>query len=245
MCIFSGEVADVGSTKIFGRVDAKARTQVLVYEMSVRARDDQDVAMVLPLPVLPGSGEAGCRFVSLEGAADLFSKLDVAFPKSRSWKPQWLDEAAPGTLAVHRVGSYVASYVPTLADFARLSPRFRLPKAALDAHPDYADFGFAVFQLDRGVSGKVHPMALVFATRDPSRVFFPTTHVHDGEHSPRFARFDHALYWQGTKPKRGATESLGNLPRVPGAEGVVDASRPGFKLELDGEWPNEDVWVDV
>ncbi len=89
---------------------------------------------------------------------------------------------------------YVASFVPSVADFVRLDPRFRLPEVLFDAVPHYADYGFAVFQLAPG-KVTVHPMALRFPTRDPDRLFFPTVHVHDGRFHAK-AKFDHALYFQ-------------------------------------------------
>jgi hypothetical protein len=41
------------------------------------------------------------------------------------------------------------------------------------------DFGFAAFQLEPGRQ-QIHPMGFRFRTRDPSRLLFPTVHVHDG-----------------------------------------------------------------
>src|SRR5690606_38691297 len=98
------------------------------------------------------------------------------------------------TLVVHEVGSFIASYVPTRADFTRLDARFRLPSVLFDAVPAYADYGFAVFQLAAGTH-TVHPMAFSFPTREPDRLFFPTVHVHDGRWCVR-AKFHHALYFQ-------------------------------------------------
>lgn len=90
--------------------------------------------------------------------------------------------AAP--LRVHEVGSFEASFVPSLADFSRLDARFRLPDGLWEGLPIYADYGFAVFKLKAG-ERKVHPMAFEFASRDRRQLFFPTVHIHDGQIAER------------------------------------------------------------
>src|SRR5690606_16069404 len=97
-------------------------------------------------------------------------------------------------LAVHEVGDFVASFVPTLADFRRLDPQFVIPQESWDKIPEYSDYGFAVFQL-KSLVGNPHPMAFEFTTRWPDRIFFPTVHIHDGEVHDR-EEFDHTLYLQ-------------------------------------------------
>src|SRR5690606_13087928 len=99
-------------------------------------------------------------------------------------------------LEVVEVGSFVASFVPTVKDFSRLDEQFRLPAQTWDKLPEYRDFGFAVFKLKKG-SRKVHPMAFEFARANPIRLFFPTVHIHDGTVKPT-ARFHHVLFCQGS-----------------------------------------------
>jgi len=53
-------------------------------------------------------------------------------------------------LKVEQVGSFEASFVPTLADFQRLDPRFRLPDTVWQQLGRYAKYGFAIFQLKKG-----------------------------------------------------------------------------------------------
>ncbi len=62
MCMFTGSVRDVSSTAIFAR-RSDERHQVLVYSMALTV--SSDVAMVLPLPVPPGSAEGVVRFIDL------------------------------------------------------------------------------------------------------------------------------------------------------------------------------------
>lgn len=193
MCCFSGPVSKVEGTSIFARMMASGR-QLLVYELSLTA--DREVAMVLPLPVAPGSGEAAVRFLDLKAVPDLFERLEGLFapPMMRSFAAM---EMSLEPLRVHTVGDFVASFVPSLADFSRLDARFRMPAGTLDRVPGYADWGFAVFQLAApGGSAKIHPMAFELVTRDPDRLFFPTLHVHDGVLHDG-AEFAHSLYTQG------------------------------------------------
>ena len=146
MCCFSRPVVQVSRTKIFAR--ARDDRQLLAYEMNLAS--DEDVAMILPLPVPPGSPEDAVRFISLASAAGFFPALDRLFEMPLRGGPVRTRQLAPqaaGRLVVHDVGQFEASYVPTVADFARLAPQFRLPHEVWAELPQYADWGFAVFKL--------------------------------------------------------------------------------------------------
>jgi len=240
----------VSRTSIFARMVAPA-VQGLAYGLDLDTR--REVAMVLPLPVAVGAGEDAVRFVDLAATPRMFAELarqfDLAQPGAR--KGGLGRSRAPGpTLVVHRIGAFVASYVPHRADFARLDPRFRLPSVLFEAVPAYADHGFAVFQL---VPGKVtvHPMALTFPTRAPTQLFFPTVHVHDGRFHAT-ARFDHALYYQ--TPRRLAPNSREPPPPLDGDAvawgaptagyaGLVIAEQALARRTLRGKLPNQDTWI--
>ena len=121
------------------------------------------------------------------------------------------------------MGAFAASYVPSPADFDRLDPRFRLPRAVWEALGGYGDYGFSVFQLQPGRKARVHPMAFRFLTRDPSRLFLPTVHVHDGRVRPE-AAFDHDLFYQAAEGEAGDEGSL--LLPGPDRDGIVAEGRP-------------------
>src|SRR5262245_34777453 len=129
MCLFTLEVDDVSDTNIFAR--AVGDRQILVYEMSYASQ--AELAMVLPIPVRPGSPEDAVRFVSLDHCVDFFADIARAFPRESfigsSIETLSLGEVTerPATLEVHDVGAYEASFVPAVADFGRLDERFRLP----------------------------------------------------------------------------------------------------------------------
>jgi hypothetical protein len=200
MCCFTGPVNTVTRTRIFAR--REGREQALVYSMVVSA--DQPVAMVLPIPVVPGSGDDALRFVSLERYPALFTDIAAGFPEERmrsapAGSAAGTRSAPPPPLVVHEVGAFEASYVPSVADFARLDPRFRLPRAVTLKVPEYHDYGFAVFKLAAGLNKEIHPMAFWFPTRlvEHDELFFPTIHVHDGTLATR-ADFSHTFYFQPT-----------------------------------------------
>lgn len=173
----------------------------MVYGMSLQA--NEDLAMILPIPVLEGSGEKALQFLSFAKYPDFFEHLSAGFPEvqklSRSDSFAAAAVALPEKLEVVSVGSFEASFVPHIADFARLDERFRLPNTEWDKLPGYASFGFAVFKLKAG-QAKVHPMAFTFPSSIPEVLFFPTLHIHDGEVHEK-AEFDHSLFCQAAEFK--------------------------------------------
>ncbi len=255
MCIFSQPVELVSDTHIFARV--ANGTQFLAYEMKLST--PMENAMILPVPIAHGAEEDALEFISLENYPDFFDDLHALFPAEKLVSASLdLALAASATLAVHRVGSFEASFVPSISDFSRLDPRFNLSPEAWEALPQVHDYGFAVFQLVAGEARYVHPMAFSFPARSPDRIVFPTIHVHDGEvHSQ--ADFDHRLFCQHDElreiPRGQALPSLqgwGESYDLP--ESSVDISRTGglvaegercYRMTMWGTYDNEDVTVDL
>src|SRR5256885_15451358 len=77
MCCFSRPVFSVSSTNIFARPTGQGR-QLLVYSMSLDANDE--LAMILPLPVKTPAGEKDVQFVDLKEYSDFFDDLHSGFP---------------------------------------------------------------------------------------------------------------------------------------------------------------------
>ena len=214
-----------------------------------------EVAMILPLPVPVGAADDALRFIDLSGYPNFFSDLRRGFPmefQALTRGGPVPQPAAKAVLKVEKVGSFEASFVPTVADFARLDARFRLPSEVWDALPEYADFGFAVFKLaDLGREARpVHPMAFEFPRRDPRALFFPTVHVHDGRVAAE-ADFDHTLYAQGDEAlfarlgptwtrSSGGARGFVDIAR---AAGLVDGDTPCWRRTIVGRWPNRDTLV--
>jgi hypothetical protein len=123
--------------------------------MAVAAADD--LSMILPLPLPPNAPDDAIRFVNLESYPHFFDDLDKGFPQPPPAEPaSLLDQPVSVTrsLPVHEVGQFEASFVPTLADFGRLDPLFRLPETTWEQLPLYRDWGFAVFQLKAQEPGR-------------------------------------------------------------------------------------------
>jgi hypothetical protein len=227
----------VSKTNIFARMIAPG-VQALAYGMNLSSA--REVAMILPLPVVPGGGEDAVKFVSLEKDPRMFEELDALFHDLRMVARKGQGIVPQSTkLVVHEVGAFIASYVPTVAEFARLDPRFRVPEVLFEAVPAYHDHGFAVFQLEPG-NLTVHPMAFSFPTRAPDRLFFPTVHLHDGKWHAT-ADFDHALYFQ--RPVQGGYE-MHPSPRRDYA-GLAAVGDPIERHTLRGALPNADTWINL
>jgi hypothetical protein len=218
--------------------------------MSVSAK--QDLAMILPLPVLGGSGESAVRFINLEAYPNFFYDLESGFPAPPSVEaPASTEKQAAGAhakLEVFEVGSFEASFVPTLADFSRLDERYRLPSGTWEKLPSYRHYGFAVFKLKPGAQ-KVHPMALSFPRAKLSSLFFPTVHIHDGRVHSR-AKFDHALYCQITENDNANLTDWRESPllakqfvKVAETKNIVQPEQHCFRKEMRGLLDNRDVWL--
>lgn len=251
MCCFSGPVKDVSGTKIFAR-GGKGGREFVVYEMEFEAA--ADVAMILPLPVPAKTLEGDVRFLDLSEYEHFFSDLEAGFPaplRSPAAGAFGLGGGGLGgapNLAVVEVGEFEASFVPTVADFARLDERFRLPADTwLKSLPQYKEFGFAVFKLKSG-HHKVHPMAFDFPRRNPLPLFFPTVHIHDGEVHAN-ADFDHTLYLQATgnrRPLAGWRESprpASAFMEIEQTKGIVEAKAHVYRRELKGKLKNVDIVI--
>jgi hypothetical protein len=247
MCCFSRPIRSVTGTNIFARSGVKGR-QYVVYSM--RLDTPEDVAMILPIPVKAGAGERAVRFIDLQGYPQFFVDLRQAFyppPPSRAAGGTKSAAAAPA-LQVHQVGSFEASYVPTVRDFSRLDARFRLPAGTWEQLPQYKNYGFTVFKLKPGAR-VIHPMAFDFPRADPKRLFFPTVHIHDGKiHST--AGFDHFLYCQRSegdafslldwKESERFAESFINTGQ---SKSLVLPKEHLYLKVMRGRMKNQDTWV--
>ena len=249
MCMFSRGVESVSHTKIFARTSTGVR-QYLVYSMNVRSKEE--LAMILPIPVPKGTPDDAVKFISLQEYSNFFTDMATGFPKPKapaSKGPPSRGESLslPKPLAVVSVGSFEASFVPTIGDFSRLDERFRLPEATWNALPAYRSFGFAVFKLKTGEQ-RVHPMAFEFPRANPAKLFFPTVHIHDGKVHAR-AEFDHTLYCQApgkSLSMSGWNESprlAGQFIRAERAAGMVDPNDHCYERIMRGMLRNEDILV--
>jgi hypothetical protein len=194
-----------------------------------------------------------------------FESLGALFPsRFTGLAPQTL-RAPRQILAVHDVGAFEASFVPTPEDFERLDPRFRLAPSIVNALCARERFGFAVFQL-RGLAPGAprpwwrrvlssasspsprpqafHPMGLTFRSRAPESLFLPTVHIHDGT-LPDTATFDHTLFAQGAidEEQWDPSASPPHDDLVQRAKGLLAGAEVVWRRDMKGEFPNRDVTV--
>jgi len=249
MCCFTGNVESVSSTKIFAR-PAKEGRQFVVYHMLYRAKEA--LAMVLPLPTSAKPADDAVKFINLEDYDQFFSRLEDGFPKpgAKNDRPAVAAGAVPPPKAIPvvEVGSFEASFVPSVGDFSRLDKRFRLPDGVWDKLPAYKDFGFAVFKLKAG-QPKVHPLAFEFPRARPERIFFPTVHIHDGEVHAE-AEFDHVLYLQpGAADSRvprdweESTQPAGLFMDLKKSQGLLAGDLHVYRRRMRGKLQNADTLV--
>jgi hypothetical protein len=250
MCCFSRPVKFVGATKIFARF-LNAVDQCLVYEMKIDA--DEYLAMILPIPVTQPAKDDAVSFIDLSKYTDFFQDIDLAFPKPQSAPLSYglsnqsaTARAASAPLVVKRVGSFDASFVPSIRDFGRLDAQFRLDNAVWKSLPQYASYGFAVFKLRKG-SQHVHPMAFRFPSATPGKLFFPTVHIHDGK-VHKEEEFDHTLYaqaWQNAVIKgvdwQESPTNAGQFVDAKRDKGLVWAGGHIYKKSIFGKAKNADV----
>lgn len=246
MCCFTGPVLSVSNTRIFAR-DAGDKRQYLAYAMNLNTA--KEVAMVLPLPVPAKSPEDAVKFIDLSGYPTLFTDLYnmIEHPKAAAALPGERSSKRPEPqLIVQSVGAFDASFVPSIADFARLDERFRLPAGTWDKLPAYRDYGFAVFKLKAGEQ-HFHPIAFSFPRRDDTTLFFPTVHIHDGTVEIK-ANFDHSLYAQLGKQlgAKGWEESPGlanGKVDIKRAMELVAGDQHVYFQFLRGRLANQDTWL--
>lgn len=210
-------------------------------------------AMILPVP---GSH---VEFVNLEGYPNFFKDMDKLFPQMQTKSVfRGISRSLGATLEIVEVGNYIASFVPTMDDWDRIDPVFRLNNNCWAELPDYSDFGFVVFQLKTEtelVSTKFHPMAYTYSSGvdETKSLFFPTTHVHDGKVELQ-SNYDHKLYFQISDnfheiPKGGGLrwEISEIMPSgrmdIPETKGLVSPAFPICRCEVKGKRNNADYIV--
>lgn len=256
MCIFTPAVKQVDNTSIFCRRDGDQ--QYIVYSTRYTTHGILPVAMILPIPIVKGGS---VEFIDLSQYPEFMGDVEGGFfgggqPRSFSITRG----KTRSTLPVHKVGSFVASVVPTYADMDRLDLRFRVDEQSLSHFGNIKEnYGFVVFQLSSGTA-KTHPMAFSFDTaynEDESTVFYPTSHIHDGEvHNEE--GFDHTLYFQtpyqhhplGLKYVDDSPTHINWTPAdvLPGAhmdisrcKNMVDPRSPIWKASVQGLRRNGDL----
>jgi hypothetical protein len=182
MCIISGPVISVNSTKILCIPSKDGKRQLIVYKNAVATPDSN--AMCLPCP--------NPQTVEFEHVAkDIFSQCDSSFervyPRS-SGGPTLSAGGMWGTrskLEVKSHGSYDVVLVPSMDDLDRVPEDFTTltSEVVQFLKSSYqSGFGVVLCRLKRG-STDYEPFAYSHQMQSSGELFFPTKHFHMETHT--------------------------------------------------------------
>lgn len=240
MCITSRK-ADLSTTRILVSL-TKDYVQVL-YQMKLKS-DEKETTMVLPIPAKV------VEFVDTSSYPNFFQDLEKNF--NVPTRGGLVSRSAGGErLAVHIVGKFSASHVPSKADVDRLDPAFVIPAEVFEAYDDET-WSYVAFRLtdlstkesDMHAMGFRYPRgAGTFADRF---AFYPCKHFH-GTELHETEQYDHALFLQGSFPGAPSGWRGAEAPHMPYVRrcAFFDPTLPVYKKNIRGKWANGDVLVDL
>lgn len=258
MCIISGPVTSVSSTKIFAMPSRSGSRQLTVYSNSVTTPAENLMCLPVPYP----------ETVHFERVpTDLFTQCERSFTGGRGVPTLGLSRSAGPELEVRSHGSYDVVLVPSVEDTSRVPRHFATltPEVVEFMRHEYGGrpFGFLLCRLKAGASN-YEPFAYSHAT-DGSRLFLPTMHFHT--HAPpsfqtwdrplrsptvSHTDWDHEIYTACTP--HSAHHSLTRMPRP---QNEIDWSQMphdfvlGSKRQLHcweiagGAEPNRDIMIPI
>ena len=212
----------------------------------------------------------GIIFLDLSDYPELFKDLESPFQVTTREFDNLSFSASKGVLAVEQVGDYICTFVPTNNDWDRIDPQFKLSNDTWAKLNYQENYSFVVVQLNiiekfpkmnvlgksnrvkpsaRVEKKKFHPIAFIFETQFPNWIYFPTTHVHDGQVHDR-EEFNHNFYFQSLeikKPHEAGFEKSGSTAgafvNIAKAKGLVEPNQLILKSTMNGTFPNLDTWV--
>lgn len=123
----------------------------------------------------------------------------------------------------------------------------RPASAILEKCPEYAEYGFAVFRLPKGVH-RIGPIGLNFPRRNPKELFFPTKHS-VGEDAPERISVEYRLLTQSGNLPMGDGEQWKESKRPAGfyvrarqlPEAILNLENHYYQKKLTGQHANVDT----
>jgi hypothetical protein len=234
MSLINDPVATVYGPSIFARSLPEGR-QVIVYQVSFDLA--QGMAIILPIPVKPNSGDKAVQFVDLSGYPEMLEHMDNAFPK---------DNAVDGCSFRPAGAPFESVYVPSIEGLARLEEKYRPPEGVWKNLPAYRDFGFVVFKFSVERLD-VYPLAFAFPRKNPAQLYFPTMVVVCDD-VPATRKYGGLLYCQKIPGDGFSTRDWRESPELPArsvdvvrAKGVVDPRLHLHRREMKAHEPNKDT----
>lgn len=137
------------------------------------------------------------------------------------------------SLPVYTVATYNISVAHSIDDLAIINKEIftisdETKKAYQERYPD--GFDFVAFTLPGTKEDFAKPndaLGIRYKPNDPTKLFFPTLHIHGGEDAPPVEDFHHALFITGAKPP-----THWELTKVPVG-----------RFRMEGRYANTDQWV--
>ena len=182
-----GEVHHVANTKILVAPMRRGH-QLTVYQNQVNMTNP--TAMILPFPY----GNKGAKLIDLSSYPQIFDDLSQVFVQFEYLTNSYGSRGVSrGMIAVHQIGSYSVSIVPTINDFERLQNQVfgldpNLFEMLKGKYPDHA--GYIVCLMNQ--NAKFHPIAYVTRRPQAQQLFVPTYHYHG--HVETHPDWDHEIY---------------------------------------------------
>lgn len=173
MCIISGPVLSVNSTKLLALPSKNGKRQLTVYRNSVTTPDSN--AMCLPVP-----NPHTLRFEKVP--KDIFEQckgsFDIQYP--RGGPTLSAGQHQRSVLSVQSHGSYEVVLVPSMNDLDRVPTSFTTltPEVIEFLNASYPEnFGVILCKLKKG-SSDYEPFAYSHEIQGNKQLFFPTKHYH-------------------------------------------------------------------
>lgn len=176
MCIISGPVISVNTTKILCLPSKSGKRQLTVYSNAVTTSDSN--AMCLPVP---NPHTVKFEQVPKNIFTQCTNSFDIRMPRGGGTFGMTLSaNSAKGHLPIQSHGSYEVVLVPSLNDIPRIPPNFtRLSTDVIEflnaSYP--ANFGIVLCKLKKG-STNYEPFAYSHDIQQNKQLFFPTKHFH-------------------------------------------------------------------
>lgn len=177
MCIISGPVVSVGSTKILCLPSKNRKRQLTVYRNAVNTPHTN--AMCLPVP-----NPFSVKFEKVP--KDIFSQCKNSFIFGKSFSYGALGNTktflkSKSYLAVQSHGSYDVVVVPSMLELERIPPSFtvltdEVKEFLRTSYPD--NFGIVLCRLKAG-STDYEPFAYSHDLHANTQLFVPTKHFHN------------------------------------------------------------------
>lgn len=217
----TGDIRSIAATKICVFPCNDSYNQVTVYKNKVSLRNDNPVAMILPVPTNNTTESNTIKMIDnsedingdklFDVLEDMFYEPEMSFG---SYDDVYSYNSRP-KLAIKKCGSYEYSVVPSINDFHRIDDELMKgtpsEKVLGLLQKNYSkDFAFIVCKIQK--NKEYHPIMYMHPLKN-SELFVPTLHFH-GEYEKN-PEWDHAIYALQASDKFGNMCNENLLHKIP------------------------------